>query len=136
MTRLTSHLTDYRQTIAKASRRKGADTREGREQGRELEGEEGEVAKLSSWMFDHSNEAHGGKEVRFDFHVTGTFTKPLYRQVDEADRIEEGEGRGQVMVGKDRWRISVPLLNRKHEYYAPRNMQYNFNNTGRFRPIG
>ena len=134
VTRIGSHLTDFRQVMAKAARRNAKDREDRSGQEEDQEGEE--AAKLSSWMADHCGEYHGGREVTFDFHVTGTFRKPLYRQVDEADRIEEGERKGEVQMGKDKWKVSLPLLNRKHEYYAPRTMQYNFCNLGRVRQPG
>ena len=128
VTRTSSHLTDYHQTMAKNQRRKGREVR-----GEQEEVEVGEEAKLSSFMADHSLEVHEGKEVDFDFHVTGRFTKCLYRQVDEADRIQVAEEKGEVVVGKARWKVGSPLLNRKHEYYAPRSMNCNFSNSGRVR---
>ena len=62
---------------------------------------------------------------------TGTFMKPLHRQVDENLRISRAERDKSVRVGKKVWRISLPLLNRKHEYWAPRSMTFNFSNYNR-----
>ena len=37
----------------------------------------------------------------------------------------------RMKVGKEEWRVKVPLLNRKHEYWAPRNLTYTFDNLNR-----
>ena len=64
----------------------------------------------------------------YEFTVTGTFNKPLPRQVDEYLRIERAERSRKVKVGKEEWKVKLPLLNRKHEYWAPRNVTYTFTN--------
>ena len=140
VTRMGYHLNDYDQTMVKVTGVKNARKRKDQpltpSEGRgsqvmeQVEGG-GEGSKVSSWMTDHTVNVHNSKEVDFDFYVTGTFTKPLYRQVDESDRIQVAEGKGEVDIGKVRWKVGTELLNRKHEYYAPRTMQYNFENSGR-----
>ena len=61
----------------------------------------------------------------------GTFRKPLQTQVDEYLRMELVERIRRIKVGKKEWRVKVPLQNRKHEYLAPRNITYTFNNFNR-----
>ena len=56
VTRMRTHLLDYRQAMAKASRRRGGDTRDRGEAREEVEGED-----TSSWMADHVLERHGGQ---------------------------------------------------------------------------
>ena len=77
-------------------------------------------------MWDHMVESHTGKEreephENFEFFLTGSFTKPLERQIDEARRIEraESEGKATIMVRGRRKEIRVrkELLNRKDERY-------------------
>ena len=36
-----------------------------------------------------------------------------------------------MRVGKEEWRVELPLLNRKDEYWAPRNTTYTFDNLNR-----
>ena len=57
--------------------------------------------------------------------------KPLNRQVDENLRISRAERDKIVKVGRKVWRISLTLLNRKHEYLATRSMIFNFSNYNR-----
>ena len=73
-------------------------------------------------MFDHVKEAHGGRGEEepfkdFDFHLTGNFTKPLERQVDEMRRIDraEGEGRATIRVVGGRSRELVDLARAENE---------------------
>ena len=60
----------------------------------EEEEEEGSTpsAAISSWMADHAKDSHKGvisadPMADYEFGCTGTFTKPLHRQVDENLRI-------------------------------------------------
>ena len=87
-------------------------------------------------MADHAREKHGGVVSSdplkdYEFGRTGTFMKPLHRQVDENLRIARAERDKVVKIGKKKWRVSLPLLNRKHEYWAPRSMSFNFSNYNR-----
>ena len=90
-------------------------------------------------MADHSRESHDATISTnplddYEFTVTRTFNKPLPRQVDEYQRIKRAERSRKVKVGKEEWKVKLPLLNRKHEYWAPRNLTYNFSNHNR--PMG
>ena len=140
------HFRDYTQEMKKKSvvekrssrDEEGAGGRGERvRRGSEDEEEEGGVpVSVSSWMADHSRECHGGvistnPMMDYEFEVTGTFFKPLHRQVDEYLRISRAESEGKIRVGKKVWKVNLPLLNRKHEYWAPRNMSYNFSNFNR-----
>ena len=54
----------------------------------------------SSWIWNHISEEYEGKgneepHLDFDFYPTGTFRKPLERQVDEARRISRAEEVGK-----------------------------------------
>ena len=87
-------------------------------------------------MADHARERHGGVMSSdslkdYEFARTGSFQKPLHRQVDENLRITKAERDKTVKVGRKLWQISLPLLNPKHEYWAPRNMSFNFSNYNR-----
>jgi hypothetical protein len=53
--------------------------------------------------------------------------------VDEALRIDRAERTAKVAVGKKLWCLNLPTLNRKHEYWAPRNMTFTFSNFNRDR---
>ena len=84
---------------------------------------------MSSWMWDHTLEMHGGEiseNLRDDykFRILGVFRDSLSRQLDEALRIESVEQRGERIgdkgVGK------VESLNRKEEHYQPRLVRPNF----------
>ena len=79
-----------------------------------------------SWMWDHIAQDHEGKGSEephqdFDFYPTGTFRKPLERQVDEARRIDRAEevGKAMIILGGKRKEIKVNqvLLNRKEERF-------------------
>ena len=108
----------------------------GRRGSEEEEDGEGMPAAISSWMAEHSRECHGGvisadPSQDYEFVVTGTFSKPLHRQVDEMLRINIAESAGVIRVGKGKWKVKLPFLNSKHEYWAPRSMSYNFSNYNR-----
>ena len=77
-------------------------------------------------MWDHVADAHGGQgreepHQDFTFYLTGSFIKPLERQVDEMRRLDrvEREGRTTIMVkGKVKEiKTSMESLNRKEERY-------------------
>ena len=78
-------------------------------------------------MFDHIKEMHGGRGSEdpfhdFEFHLTGNFTKPLERQVDEMRRIDKAErgGRASIRVvgGKSKeLKVSKTTLNRREERF-------------------
>ena len=136
-TRQETHVRDYGQDIKKKSK-KSDDDKEMRRRGSEDEEDEegGTPTSVSSWMADHAREKHGGvispdPLKDYEFSKTGTFMKPLHRQVDENIRIARAERDSVVKVGKKLWRISLPLLNRKHEYWAPRIMTCTFTNFNR-----
>ena len=123
-TRTESHHRDY-----------GQDIRQGLRRRRQGGGEEQEAAKVgvSSWMADHTRECHNAiisenPRDDYEFTIASTFKKPLPRQVDEYLRIERAERCRRVKLGKEVWRVKLPLLNRKHEYWAPRNVTYTFTN--------
>ena len=46
-------------------------------------------------------------------------------------RINRAESTGVIRVGKGKLKVKLPLLNSKHEYWAPRSMSYNFSNYNR-----
>ena len=121
-TRSESHHRDYGQDMRRQGGRR-------RQQGGAEEEEAGRG--VSSWMADHSRECHGATISAdpiddYEFTVTGTFRKPLPRQVDEYLRIERAERSRKVKVGKEEWKVKLPLMNRKHGYWAPRNVTYTF----------
>ena len=100
------------------------------------EDDDDEEESVSSWMADHSRKCHDGVISAdpmddYEFVVTGTFQKPLHRQVDEMLRIDRAECRGVIKIGKEIWKLKLPLLNGKHEYWAPRSMSYNVSNYNR-----
>jgi hypothetical protein len=146
-TRAGLHYRDYGQDIRRRAKRRRPGQGEGEVEpavrqrpasAGEEEEEGGEGRGVSSWMADHTRERHAGvistDPVRdYQFEITGTFMKPLHRQVDEALRIDRAERTAKVSVGKDVWRLSLPMLNRKHEYWAPRNMIFTFSNYNRDR---
>ena len=111
--RCERHHQDYRAALRKGGRR-------GR--GGEGGGEAG-----SSWMFDHIQEMHGGRGSEdpfhdFEFHLTGNFTKPLERQVDEMRRIDKAERGGKASIrvvgGKSKeLKVSKTTLNRREERF-------------------
>ena len=81
---------------------------------------------VSSRIWDHVKNKHMGEGSEepfkdFDFYLTGTFDKPLYRQVDEMRRIDraEGVGRASIVVGRKtkELRVEKVTLNRKEERY-------------------
>ena len=86
--------------------------------------------KISSWMWDHSMDAHGGNisenpREDYRFRLVGVFRDCLSRQLEEAVRIDSVE-QGGKRVG-DRSGRKVISLNRKEEHYQPRLVRPNFN---------
>ena len=80
-------------------------------------------------MADHTRECHNATISdnpidNYEFTITSTFRKPLPRQVDEYLRIKRAERSKRVKLGKKEWRVKLPLLNQKHEYWAPRNVTF------------
>ena len=73
-----------------------------RRRGSEGEDEEEEGStSVSSWMADHTRDCHNGVMSAdplddYEFYSTGSFSKPLHRQVDENLRITRAENTGQV----------------------------------------
>ena len=78
-------------------------------------------------MHDHIKEVHGGRGNEepfhdFEFHLTGNFTKPLERQVDEMRRIDKTERGGGATIrvvgsrSKD-LKVSDTTLNRREERF-------------------
>ena len=87
-------------------------------------------------MADHARGKHKGVMSAdplqdSEFVKTGTFMKPSHRQVDENLRITRAERDRVIKFGKKVWKVSLPLLNRKHEYWAPRSISFNFSNYNR-----
>ena len=87
---------------------------------------------MSSWMWDHTVEVHGGQisdnhRDDYRFRIVGVFRDSLSRQLDEAVRIESVEQRGR-RVG-DKKAEKVVSLNRKEEHYQPRLVRPNFHIT-------
>ena len=128
-TRSEAHYKDYRQDMR---REPGG---EGRRRGGEGE-EEDSRRGVSSWMADHTRDTHNSiisddPITDYEFIIVSSFIKPLQRQIDEYLRMERVERSGRMKVGKEEWRVKVPLLNRKHEYWAPRNLTYTFDNFNR-----
>ena len=63
------------------------------------------------------------------FRLQGQFSKPLYRQVDEAVRLGQIDQHGLVLGDAGgRHGGKVKSLNSRGEYYRPRIMEYNFEN--------
>ena len=125
VTRVRTHLRDYRQAMAKASTRRGGNTRDRGEAREEVEGEE-----TSSWMADHVLERHGGRASEnpqddFEFHQLQVFLKVLDRQVAESLFIQLAEERGEIKMGPVMQNICKVLMNRKGEFYGfhPRGRQ-------------
>ena len=86
--------------------------------------------KISSWMWDHTLDAHGGHisdnpREDYRFRLVGVFKDCLSRQLEEAVRIDSVEQSGR-RVG-DRSGRKVMSLNRKEEHYQPRLVRPNFN---------
>ena len=88
---------------------------------------------VESWMWCHTLSHHGGEvgpeqgAGDYHFRIQGKFEKPLMRQVDEAVRLSQIDRNGRVlddMGGGGQ----VRSLNSRGEYFAPRIMQYNFEN--------
>ena len=146
--RSSFHFRDYSQEMKKkktgskkvrdeeSRREEGEGGGRGRRGSEEEEDGEGMPAAISSWMAEHSRECHGGvisadPSQDYEFLVTGTFSKPLHRQVDEMLRINRAESTGVIRIGKGKLKVKLPLLNSKHEYWAPRSMSYNFSNYNR-----
>ena len=129
-TRQGLHVRDYVQDVKK-SKKSSNEEKERLRRGSDDEDED-EGSSVSSWMADHVRDCHKGEPLNdFEFACTGTFRKPLHRQVDESLRITRAENQGQIKVGKKVWQIALPLLNRKHEYWAPRTMTCIFTNFNR-----
>ena len=87
---------------------------------------------MSSWMWDHTVEVHGGQisdnhRDDYRFRIVGVFRDSLSRQLDEAVRIESVEQRGR-RVG-DNKAEKVVSLNRKEEHYQPRLVRPHFHIT-------
>ena len=124
----------------KKKKKKSSNEDEGQRMRRDSEDddddEEGVQSSVSSWMADHVREFHNGQISTdplndFEFACTGVFRKPLHRQVDENLRITRAEILGKIKVGRKVWKVGLPLLNRKHEYWAPRSMTCTFSNFNR-----
>ena len=125
-TRSEAHFTDYRQDMR---RQPGGEERRRGRGGEEEESRRG----VSSWMADHTRDTHNSVVSDdplkdYEFITVSTHSKPLQRQVDEYLRMERVERSKRMKVGKEEWRVKLPLLNRKHEYWAPRNLTYTFDN--------
>ena len=80
-----------------------------------------EEDQVSSWMWEHSKEAHGGpnefsKDYTFD--VITNYRDPLSRQVAEALRIQRAlnYGKHTESNGKE---VQVISINRKGDFFSP-----------------
>ena len=87
-------------------------------------------------MADHTRNTHksiisNDPTSDYEFVTVATFRKPLQRQVDEYLRMERVKRSKKMRVGNEEWRVELPLLNRKDEYWAPRNTTYTFDNLNR-----
>ena len=87
-------------------------------------------------MADHARDSHKGvisadPMTDYNFACTGAFTKPLHRQVDRNLRITRAQRDEKLKIGRKVWKIGLPLLNRKHEYWAHRNITFTFSNFNR-----
>ena len=75
-------------------------------------------------MADHSRTAHNSvmspiMTEDYEFVTTGTFMKPLHRQVDEFLRISMAELNGSIKVSrKITWKVEKELLNRQDENWS------------------
>ena len=133
-TRCSSHFRDYRQEMKK-KRTVNLTVPGGRPQNRtrvESEGEEegkrggeGEGGGgVSSWLADHSRTAHNSvmspiMTEDYEFVKTGTFTKPLHRQVGEFLRISMAQTNGRIKVSRKITRkVDKELLNRQDENWS------------------
>jgi hypothetical protein len=86
-------------------------------------------------MWEHTASHHDGLRgptngvEDYQFRVQGVFEKPLYRQVDEAVRLEQIDAYGRVLEDAGGlWGGPVVSLNSRGEYFRPRIMQYRFEN--------
>ena len=54
-------------------------------------------------MWKHVRNDHEGNvdNVKFNFKVTGNFRRPIWRQIDEAYRIEQSRGNGNLNSRKE-----------------------------------
>ena len=138
-TRIESHVRDYVQDMKKKERKstvEGDDRRRRRGSDDDDEDEEESTATVSSWMADHTRDCHNGVISSdplddYEFVSTGSLNKPLHRQVDENLRITRAENTAKLKIGRTVWKVGLPLLNRKHEYWAPRTMKFSFSNYNR-----
>ena len=88
--------------------------------------------EVSSWMWDHTSEAHGGvisenHKEDYTFRLVGQFRDCLSRQLEEAIRIDSVEQSGHRLG--ERNKKKVKSLNRKEEHYQPKLVRPNFNPT-------
>ena len=78
----------------------------------------------SRWMADHLSELHpkllseDGRDV-FEFRVLSSHRDPLSRQTTEAVRIQQAIEEGKLYLGNYK-KLEIWTLNRKGEYFAPR----------------
>jgi hypothetical protein len=115
VTRIRSHVADYRQTLAKLRARGGG---RARRVGASQHGEEEQ--ETSSWMADHVMERHNGDHSDdpnndFEFHTVRSFSKVLDRQVAEALTIEIAQKTGVIEMGPVLQKVAKELSNRKNE---------------------
>ena len=103
-TRYQQHIQDYR----RASRRNPSPP--------EL------VDTVSSWMWDHAKEKHGGPssklEEDYQFTVLSSHRDPMTRQISEAVRINRALEARIHTTARDK-EVPINSLNRKGECFAP-----------------
>ena len=87
-------------------------------------------------MADHARDSHNGvisadPMTDYEFGCKGTFSKSLHRQEDKNLRISRAERDEKLKIGRTVWKIRLPLLNCKHENWAPRKMTITLSNYNR-----
>ena len=98
--------------------------REGREAHKDQDQEE-----ASSFMWDHMKDRHPdiktAEDIHFKFEVVTGFRDPLTRQITEAIRI--GQARDDQVFYNSRGEGQVAMtLNRKSEFFSPRERDFSF----------
>ena len=88
---------------------------------------------MSSWMWDHIQEEHGGSPGQdyredFTFRLMGSFRDCMGRQTDEAVRLDMVEVYGKVPgdTGEGVGGRIVRTLNGRGEYFQPKTVKHIF----------
>ena len=89
------------------------------------------IDTMSSFMWDHTKEVHNGvigsKEEDYRFQVLSMHRDPLDRLLTEATRIKQSLGNKTITDNKDKVSPAISL-NRKHEFFCPRERWSNSTN--------